>query len=144
MQVVINSIRFKGSFLNGPGIRTLLFLQGCDICCGNCHNEGAWDINKGEKMEIDELVASIYKECKNKKITITGGEPLYQLLALEELLEKLNDFDICLYTGHDVSEVPDEIILHLRYLKYGKYDERLRCTDRPFIGSTNQKFIRLR
>ena len=45
--ICINSIDFKGSICDGPGIRTVIYLQGCDFHCVGCHNPQTWDMNKG-------------------------------------------------------------------------------------------------
>ncbi len=139
----VNSLDSRGSFTNGPGIRTLLFLQGCDRHCKGCHNESTWDMNKGVPYEVSELARLLKKVCINKKLTITGGEPLCQKDALIELIEELKEFDICLYTSYSLVEVPDKIRSKLKYIKTGAYNEDLRCTTIPYIGSSNQQFIQL-
>lgn len=144
MNISVNSIDFRGSFVDGPGIRTLLFLQGCDRSCKGCHNTSTWDKDKGSIYETSELARIIKEGCHNRKLTITGGEPMNQKEALEDLLDDLEGFDICLYTSHSFEEIPNEILSHLSYVKVGAYDEELRCSTIPFIGSSNQKFITLR
>ena len=138
----INSIRYNNSVVDGPGIRTVLFMQGCDIHCKGCQNRSTWDIEKGKKVDIAELVNELKKKVFNKKITISGGEPLMQEEALIELVTKLNDlnFDIALYTGHTRDEVPFEIIPKLKYLKTGNFIQELKTTIKPFVGSENQIF----
>ena len=138
----INSIRYNNSVVDGPGIRTVLFMQGCDLHCKGCQNRSTWDIEKGKKVDIDELVNELNKKVFNKKITISGGEPLMQKEALIELITKLNDleFDIALYTGHTKDEVPSEIIPKLKYLKTGSFIQELKTTIKPFVGSENQIF----
>jgi anaerobic ribonucleoside-triphosphate reductase activating protein len=128
------------SLCDGYGYRTVLFLQGCDIRCKGCQNKSTWDISKGKKVEIKELAEEIRRRCPNKKLTISGGEPLMQKEGLAELLENLKDFDLCLYTGHDISEVPQEILKYLKYIKYGPFVERSKTTIKPFVGSENQVF----
>ena len=138
----INSIRYNNSVVDGPGIRTVLFMQGCDLHCKGCQNRSTWDINKGKEVDIDELANELNKKVFNKKITISGGEPLMQKEALIELITKLNDleFDIALYTGHSKDEVPSEIIPKLKYLKTGSFIQELKTTVKPFVGSENQIF----
>ena len=138
----INSIRYNNSVVDGPGIRTVLFMQGCDLHCKGCQNRSTWDIEKGKKVDIAELVNELKKKVFNKKITISGGEPLMQEEALIELVTKLNDlnFDIALYTGHTKDEVPSEIIQKLKYLKTGNFIQELKTTIKPFVGSENQIF----
>ena len=138
----INSIRYNNSVVDGPGIRTVLFMQGCDLHCKGCQNRSTWDIEKGKKVDIDELVNELNKKVFNKKITISGGEPLMQKEALIELVTKLNDlgFDIALYTGHQKEDVPSILVEKVNYLKTGNYIEELKTTVKPFVGSENQVF----
>ena len=138
----INSIRYNNSVVDGPGIRTVLFMQGCDIRCKGCQNKSTWDINKGKEIDIDDLVNELNKKVFNKKITISGGEPLMQIEALIELVNKLNylGFDIALYTGHQKEDVPSILVEKVNYLKTGNYIEELKTTVKPFVGSENQVF----
>lgn len=138
----INSIRYNNSVVDGPGIRTVLFMQGCDLHCKGCQNKSTWDIEKGKKVDIDELVNELNKKVFNKKITISGGEPLMQKEALIELVTKLNDlgFDIALYTGHQKKDVPSILLDKVKYLKTGNFIQELKTTVKPFVGSENQVF----
>ena len=138
----INSIRYNNSVVDGPGIRTVLFMQGCNIQCKGCQNKSTWDINKGKEIAIDNLVNELNNKVFNKKITISGGEPLMQTAALIELVNKLNNlgFDIALYTGHRKEDVPSILVEKVNYLKTGNYIEELKTTVKPFVGSKNQIF----
>ena len=142
MFIRINSIRYNNSVVDGPGIRTVLFMQGCDIHCKGCQNKSTWNINKGKKIEIDDLVNELNKKVFNKKITISGGEPLMQKEALIELVTKLNDlkFDIALYTGHQREDVPSILVEKIKYLKSVNFVQKLKTTIKPFVGSENQIF----
>ena len=144
MNTIINSIDYKGSIVDGPGIRTVLFLQGCEQRCEGCHNPETWDINMGKSVPVTDLANEIRRRSINRKLTISGGEPLLQLPAILELINLLNDFNITLYTGFEMVEVPKEILEKLDYLKVGKYDKEKRCTTIDYIGSTNQRFINLK
>lgn len=138
----INSIRYNNSVVDGPGIRTVLFMQGCDLHCKGCQNKSTWNINKGKEIDIDDLVNELNKKVFNKKITISGGEPLMQKEALIELVNKLSDlgFDIALYTGHQKEDVPSILIKKVKYLKTGNFIQKLKTTIKPFVGSENQVF----
>ena len=138
----INSIKYNNSHVDGPGIRTVLFMQGCNIHCKGCQNKSTWDINKGKEISIDDLVDELKQKVFNKKITISGGEPLVQKDELVKLVDRLTEegFDIALYTGHQRNEVPTEIISKLKYLKTGNFIQELKTTIKPFVGSENQIF----
>lgn len=145
MKIIINSIKYNSSLVDGPGIRTVLFMQGCNIHCAGCQNKTTWDINKGKSIEIADLVKDIFNNSINKKITISGGEPLYQKNALIELVNALKKerFDIALYTSYRKRDVPIKVIKCLKYLKTGKFIPKNKTTVTPYVGSTNQKFERL-
>ena len=142
--LVINSIMKNPSLCDGYGYRTVLFLQGCNLHCKGCHNKRTWDINGGTAIDTKDLAKELRKRCFNKKLTISGGEPLLQADALVDLLEELKDFDLCLYTGHQLSEVPEKILSYLKYIKVGPFVEELKSSMKPFVGSTNQEFIEVK
>lgn len=144
MIIIINSIMENPSLCDGVGYRTVLFLQGCTMHCQGCQNPQTWDINKGHKYEVKELANFLRDKCFNKELTISGGEPLLQKDALIELLEELKDFDLCLYTGRELSEVPEDVKKYLKYLKVGPFIESLKTTIKPFVGSTNQEFLEVK
>ena len=63
--------------------------------------------------------------------------------ALIALLEKLKDFDLCIYTGYNLNEVSADILKYLKYIKVGPYIQELKTTTKPFVGSTNQEFLEI-
>ena len=144
MLVYINSIKFNRSLVDGPGVRTVVFFQGCDLRCKGCQNPSTWEMKNGTKMTTDELVTILEKEVVNKKVTFSGGEPLMQIDALIDIVKKLNDFDIAVYTGHEFSEVPQELLDNITYIKTGSFKEELKSTVKPYVGSTNQEFRRVK
>ena len=144
MDIIINSVDYRGSIVDGPGIRSVLFVQGCDNKCPGCHNSSTWDIDMGKSIAVSDLVDEIRAKTFNKKLTISGGEPLLQAPAVLDLVKRLDDFNITLYTGLELEDVPKDLIEHLDYLKVGKYDVEKRCTTIDYLGSTNQWFIDLR
>ncbi len=80
MEGYIHSIETCGT-LDGPGIRYVIFLQGCPLRCKFCHNPDSWQINAGKKTSVNDLMEDIlrYKNyIKTGGITLSGGEPLLQ------------------------------------------------------------------
>ncbi len=140
----VNSIREKQSLCDGPGLRTVVFLQGCKLHCAGCHNKGTWNLDGGTEYKVKELAEILRKRCPNKKLTISGGEPLLQPDAVLALCEALSDFDLCLYTGHELCEVPERILKHLRFIKVGAFQESKRTSILPFVGSSNQSFLEVK
>nr|WP_317283345.1 pyruvate formate-lyase-activating protein [uncultured Sellimonas sp.] len=90
--------------VDGPGIRFVIFFQGCPMRCKYCHNPDTWEPNRGNTMTVDELL-ELYKHnekfYKKGGITATGGEPLLQLSFLTELFTKAKEQGIhtCLDTS---------------------------------------------
>ncbi len=84
----IHSIESFGS-VDGPGVRFLIFMQGCPLRCRYCHNPDTWAFGKGQEMYVDELLdkAERYKAYWGDRggITVSGGEPLMQIDFLIEL-----------------------------------------------------------
>ena len=144
MKVFINSIQFNRSLVDGPGVRTVVFFQGCDLRCEGCHNKSTWDPHGGTETDVHELATLLRREVRNKKVTISGGEPLLQTEALLALVKLLDGFDIAVYTGHEEAEVPSELLLYVSYIKTGPYKRALRTTTKPFVGSSNQTFRRVK
>lgn len=142
-QIRINSIMKNPSLCDGPGYRTVVFLQGCNFHCEGCHNKSTWDTKKGTLIEVKELAQLLRDSVANKKVTISGGEPLLQKEALLELFEELKDFDLCLYTGYEIEDVSDDILKYLKYIKVGRFILSERTSTTPFVGSKNQKFVRI-
>lgn len=144
MKLNINTIDYRGSIVDGSGIRTVLFVQGCERKCLGCHNPKTWDKRKGKEVEIEEIVKELEEKCPNKKVTISGGEPLLQYEQVMELVKKLQEYDIALYTGYELEEVPKELLEYLDYIKVGKYEKEKRTTTAQYYGSMNQRFIKLK
>ena len=144
MVVYINSIKFNRSLVDGPGVRTVVFFQGCDLRCKGCQNPSTWEMKNGTEMTTDELVTILKKEVVNKKVTFSGGEPLMQVDALIDIVKKLERFDIAVYTGHEFEEVPQELLDNITYIKTGSFKEELKSTVKPYVGSTNQEFRRVK
>lgn len=130
---------------DGPGIRSVLFLQGCSRRCPGCHNESLQNPGGGQCVPCSGLLDDMRTMCRNKRLTISGGEPLEQPEALLALLKDLakEGFELCLYTGFKAEQVPPEIMKYLRYLKTGPFEERAQYPPKPFVGSNNQTFYQV-
>lgn len=108
----VHSIESFGT-VDGPGIRFVLFLQGCHLQCKYCHNRDTWDINGGSYQSLDAIFNKIirYKNyiCPSGGVTVTGGEPLLQVKFLISLFTKLKQEGIhtCIDTSGMVSITDD-------------------------------------
>ena len=106
MPETIGRIHSNESFgaVDGPGVRYVVFLQGCLLRCLYCHNPDTWECGKGKEITASELMKSIvtYKNfiCKGG-VTISGGEPLLQADFCEELIDKCheNNFHVAIDTS---------------------------------------------
>lgn len=94
----IHSIETFGT-VDGPGIRFVVFMQGCTLKCKYCHNRDTWDTHAGKEMSIDELVKEIlkyksYMDNSGGGVTVSGGEPLVQAEFVTELFKILKNIGI--------------------------------------------------
>ncbi|MBQ1340452.1 MAG: pyruvate formate lyase-activating protein [Ruminococcus sp.] len=110
--------------VDGPGVRFVVFFQGCPLRCKYCHNPDTWDFSGGREVTADELMKEYdsYKEfLKSGGITATGGEPLAQPEFLTELfrLAKSKGVHTCLDTSAGCYD-PDS---------HSRIDEALKYTD---------------
>lgn len=99
----IHSIETCGT-VDGPGLRYVVFFQGCPLRCKFCHNPDTWRTDAGTEYTVDELLKDILKYknfIKNGGVTITGGEPLLQAEFAAELLSRLKENGI--HTAIDTS-----------------------------------------
>ena len=137
----INSFQSLGT-LDGPGIRFVIFTQGCPLRCGCCHNPDTWDVNGGEEYEAKDVVnkALRFKPYfkNNGGINVSGGEPLLQADFVSELfkLSKENGIGTCLDTSGCIIndsvikllDYTDRVLLDVKYLDNEKYIKHVGCT----------------
>ena len=94
----VHSIESFGT-VDGPGIRFVLFLQGCALKCKYCQNRDTWDLRFGKYKSLSEIFDKIMKYknyiSPNGGVTVTGGEPLLQVDFLISLFKKLKQENIC-------------------------------------------------
>ncbi|MEG0919484.1 MAG: pyruvate formate-lyase-activating protein [Anaerovoracaceae bacterium] len=119
MEGYIHSIESMG-LVDGPGIRTVIFFQGCNLRCCYCHNPDTWKLGQKNNVCVSDLIKKVnrfkpyFKEGGG--VTISGGEPLLQKEFLIELLKRLKESGI--HTCIDTAGVGQ-----------GDYDEILKYTD---------------
>ena len=126
------------STVDGPGIRFVLFLQGCHLQCKYCHNRDTWDVNGGEFKSLDDIFDKIirYKNYiyPNGGVTMTGGEPLLQSKFIFELFKKLKKEGIhtCIDTSGSLPltddiknalSVTDLVLLDIKHIDDAKCKE---------------------
>lgn len=105
MKGFIHSLESFGT-VDGPGIRYVVFFQGCPMRCLYCHNPDTWEFGKGEEMAVDEVLSGLLRNRSfyiTGGITATGGEPLAQMEFLTELFTKAKENGI--HTTLDTSGI---------------------------------------
>lgn len=136
--------------VEGPGIRTCIWVQGCSIKCNGCANSKTWSDKEEKKILIDEL-ASYIIEYKNKieGVTFSGGEPFEQSSSLSKLgkIIRENNLTIITFTGYTYEQILssnnkdwNELLNVTDLLIDGPYRIDLHDLSRPWVGSSNQKY----
>ena len=126
MKGYIHSTESFGT-VDGPGIRFVVFMQGCPLRCLYCHNPDTWDKEKGKETTADELLTEYNKNrefYKRGGITVTGGEPLLQLDFVTELFRKSKEQGI--HTCLDTSGI---VFNKNSAEQVSRFDELIKHTD---------------
>jgi len=128
----------------GPGWRTAIWVQGCNLACPGCWNKDLWPKKGGEDMPIKKLYERIISNELTEGITLLGGEPLQQADTLLPFLKLIKNAgkSIFLYTGYELKELDDlqlECIKLADIVVSGRYIEEKRDLNLTWRGSSNQK-----
>ncbi|EMT46098.1 MULTISPECIES: pyruvate formate-lyase-activating protein [Anoxybacillus] len=153
MNGFIHSIESCGT-VDGPGIRYVIFTQGCLLRCQYCHNADTWDIGKGKQMSVEEIIADAetylpFMQASGGGITVSGGEPLLQIDFLIELFRRCKQLGIhttidssggCYSTEasfqqklNELLQYTDLILLDLKHIDEKKH--------RKLTGKTNEHIL---
>lgn len=153
----VHSFQSLGT-VDGPGIRFVVFLQGCNLRCKCCHNPDTWDMKGGKEFTAEEIAAKAerYKEYFGAEggITVSGGEPLLQAEFVQEIFRLCHEKGIntCLDTSGCILNdsvkallcETDRVLLDIKYTDDGLYKENVGCSmQKPleFLGFLNEKKI---
>ena len=137
----VHSIQSLGT-VDGPGLRFVVFLQGCNLRCKCCHNPDTWDIKSEKQFTAEEIVekAIKYKEYFGEKggITISGGEPILQANFCYEIFKLCheNGINTCLDTSGSIFNdsvkklltETDRVLLDIKYTNNNDYLENVGCS----------------
>jgi anaerobic ribonucleoside-triphosphate reductase activating protein len=139
------------SIVDGPGIRLAIFTQGCKRACPGCHNPGAQPFEGGTSTTVDELWEKVAGNPLLAGITLTGGEPFEQAVALIELARRAREkgLTVWAYSGYRYDEllagVPtdaaSQLLAQIDVLADGPFVEQLKDFELPWRGSSNQRLI---
>lgn len=141
------------SIVDGPGVRFVVFAQGCLHHCPGCHNPATWDLRGGEEYTVKEVL----KRLKKRRpfihgLTLSGGDPFLQAGEMAELAWAARGLDLSVvtYTGYIYenllhSDLPgaSDLLAATDFLIDGPFIEIQKDLSLPFRGSANQRIIDL-
>ncbi len=136
------------SVVDGEGVRTVIWTQGCPHNCKGCHNPGTHDFNGGVEVDVEEVIEEL-KNVKNQDgITLSGGDPVCQSEACYEISKAAHDMglNVWCYTGFTyeamlLSKSKRKLLEEIDVLVDGKFILEEKSYDLYFKGSRNQRII---
>lgn len=144
----------RDSIVDGPGLRAIIWTQGCSHKCKGCHNPLTHDFNGGFLMDIEDVVEELKDLRLHRGITISGGEPFEQPKECLEIAKaaKVMGLDIWVYTGYTFEELINKKSSRykqgwMEFLKYidvlidGPFIEERKNLLLKFRGSENQRIL---
>ena len=140
------------SIVDGPGIRLVVFTQGCKHNCKDCQNQHTHSFEGGKLISIDSIIDKMKENPLIDGITLSGGEPFEQAKELSILAKKakLLGYDIITYTGYEYEYLEsnsselnswNDLLQNTDILIDGKFDIEKKDLKLRFRGSTNQRII---
>ncbi|MDD4377897.1 MAG: anaerobic ribonucleoside-triphosphate reductase activating protein [Eubacteriales bacterium] len=142
----------RESIVDGPGIRFVVFCQGCSHNCKGCHNPDTHDFSGGYDCPIGKIIEAIDQNQLISGVTFSGGEPACQpegFLALAKKIKERN-LDIVMFSGYTYEQLLEmgeknpaliELLQYVDLLIDGKYIQEQRDLTLQFRGSKNQRII---
>lgn len=139
----------RESLSNGPGVRAVVFFQGCERRCPKCHNPQTWALDGGTVVSLEWLWKQLYSPHLDG-LTISGGEPLLQPEAALWLIRKAHahGLNTWMYTGFTIEEIVSagrldmiEPVAEVDALVDGPYVDSLKDISLEYRGSRNQRII---
>ena len=139
----------RDSIVDGPGIRTTIFSQGCPHHCEGCHNPETWDFGCGTPMDEERLVQIVEENPLCRGVTFSGGEPFAQAEGFCKLAKLLKEkgYEVASYTGYTFeqllcgSDAQKELLKSIDILIDGPFLLRERSLEVSFRGSRNQRIL---
>lgn len=139
----------EDSIVDGPGIRTTIFSQGCPHHCPGCHNPSTWEFGCGTDADEEIILKIVRSNPLCKGVTFSGGEPFVQAESFDKLarLLKADGYEVAAYSGYtfeqlqEGTEAQKELLKHIDVLIDGPYLKAERSLSLCFRGSKNQRII---
>lgn len=153
MKLRISSSITSDSIVDGPGLRMVIWTQGCIHNCVDCHNPQTHDICGGYEIETSDIINKLKTLKLQKGITLSGGEPFLQPEALEEIAFEAKKYglDVWAYTGFTYEKLLDKsndsyfknlnLLKNIDILVDGKFVKEKKDISLTFRGSSNQRII---
>ena len=138
------------SIVDGIGIRTVIWTQGCSHNCKYCHNPSTHDFNGGELVDVEDVIMKISSIKGQDGITFSGGDPMFQpaQCAFIARRSKKLGLNIWAYTGFTYEQLVDsknkdimDFLNNIDVLIDGKFEIDKKSLDLEFRGSSNQRII---
>lgn len=136
------------SIVDGPGLRTVIWTQGCTHNCKECQNPESHSFKSGFTVSCDEVVESVTNNKIQSGITFSGGDPFEQPLECAYIARGLSasKLNLWCYSGYSFEEIIKDsdklsFLKELDVLVDGKFDCDSKDLSRPFAGSSNQRII---
>ena len=140
------------SIVDGPGLRAVLWTQGCNHHCKGCQNPQTWSFEGGGLVPLTEVFKAIDELEYHTGITLSGGDPLYQVQECLEIIKyaRKKGLNIWVYTGftwEELMEMSKKDKVYMDFLKLvdflvdGKFILEQRDLSLLFRGSRNQRLI---
>lgn len=142
----------QDSIVDGPGLRFVVFVQGCGRDCPGCHNPQTHDPRGGAEHGVAELIARMHSNPLTDGLTLSGGEPFEQPEACRALAQAAHQarLDVWCYTGFRWEELLERgtpaqraLLLEIDVLVDGPFLLSERTLSLPWRGSRNQRLIRV-
>ena len=149
MEVRLASGLQKDSIVDGSGIRTVIWFQGCLHHCYMCHNPETWDLNGGIVFDLDDIKEEIKNLKYQSGITLSGGDPFFQAESATEIAKYAHEcnLNVWCYTGftyEELIEADDDkknLLKNVDVLVDGRFENEKNSLACKFRGSTNQRII---
>lgn len=136
---------------NGPGLRSVLWVQGCPLRCEGCFNPDFQPFAGGYEMTVDEVIALLLAQPDTEGVSFSGGEPFSQAAALAEVAEAVRAADkgVMIFTGYETASLRASrnpgvrrLLAAADLLATGPY-QRDQMQRHPLLASTNQELLYL-
>ncbi|QIK69335.1 anaerobic ribonucleoside-triphosphate reductase activating protein [Erysipelothrix sp. HDW6C] len=148
MKIRLSSF-ISDSIVDGEGIRTVIFTQGCPHNCPGCHNQKSIPFEGGTEIGVDEVIEKVL-DADLKKVTFSGGEPFVQAEALYHIAKALKEqgYNLWSYTGFKYEALirhhdpyVQKLLGLLDIVIDGRFMIRKKSMSALFRGSSNQRII---